>query len=133
MRRIHVHTDHRSEGIEINIFAEELRKSHRSVEIDILETGRNRHSRTAEIDTYWGVAMIGRLLKIIGLFCGIYSLFVGSFTFETYHFEEPTNRSQPMCRNRHVSRNRHKCGHGNTRRNRDMSRNRHSRDGHSWK
>jgi len=46
----------------------------------------------------YGVAIIGRILKIIGLFCKralhkrLYS------AKETYHFEEPTNRSQPMLR-----------------------------------
>jgi len=33
----------------------------------------------------YGVAMIGRLLKIIGLFCRISSLLYGSFAKETYH------------------------------------------------
>ena len=46
----------------------------------------------------YGVAIIGRILKIIGLFCKralhkrLYS------AKETYRFEEPTNRSQPMLR-----------------------------------
>jgi len=43
-----------------------------------------------------GVAMISRLLKIIGLFCRIKSLLRGSFSKETYNFEEPTNRSHPI-------------------------------------
>jgi len=35
------------------------------------------------------VATIGRLLKIIGLFCRITSLLQGSFAKETYNFKEP--------------------------------------------
>jgi len=42
------------------------------------------------------VATISRLLKIIGLFGRISSLFKGSFAKETYHFKEPTNRSHPI-------------------------------------
>jgi len=48
--------------------------------------------------------MVGRLLKIIGLFSGYRSLLWGSFANETYHFEdslyhfeEPTNRSHPIA------------------------------------
>jgi len=40
----------------------------------------------------YGVATIGRLLKIIGLFCRISSLLQGSFAQENYDFKEPTNR-----------------------------------------
>ena len=43
-----------------------------------------------------GVATIGRLLKIIGFFCRIWSLLLGSFAKETYNFKEPTDRSQPI-------------------------------------
>jgi len=39
------------------------------------------------------MATISRLLKITGLFCRISSLLQGSFAKETYHFEEPTNRT----------------------------------------
>jgi len=42
------------------------------------------------------VATIGRLLKIIGRFCRISSLFKGSFAKETYNFKEPTSRSRPI-------------------------------------
>ena len=48
----------------------------------------------------YGVATIGRLLQIIGLFCRILSLLEGSFAKETYNFQEPTNRSHhivDMC------------------------------------
>jgi len=41
----------------------------------------------------YGVATISKLLKVIGLFCGIWSLFQGFFAKDTCHFEEPTNRS----------------------------------------
>ena len=41
----------------------------------------------------YGVAMLNRLLNIIGLFCRISSLSCGSFAKETYNFKEPTNRS----------------------------------------
>jgi len=40
----------------------------------------------------WGVATNSRLLKIIGLFCRIWSLLQGSFAKETFPFKEPTNR-----------------------------------------
>ena len=45
--------------------------------------------------TWYGVATISRLIKIIGLFCRISSLLQGSFAKETYNFKEPTNRSHP--------------------------------------
>ena len=44
----------------------------------------------------YGVAMISRLLKHIGLFCRIHYLLWGSFAKETYHFKEPTHRSNPI-------------------------------------
>jgi len=44
----------------------------------------------------YGVAMISRLLKIIGLFRRISSLLQGSFAKETYNFKEPTNRSHSI-------------------------------------
>jgi len=47
-------------------------------------------------DYWYGVATISRLLKIIGLFCRICSHLQGPFAKETYHFKEPTNRSQPI-------------------------------------
>ena len=43
------------------------------------------------------MATISRLLKIIGLFCRISSLFQGSFVKETYNFKEPINHSHPIC------------------------------------
>jgi len=46
---------------------------------------------------YHGVATISRLVKIIGLFCRISSLSLGSFAKETYHFKEPTTCSHPIC------------------------------------
>jgi len=39
--------------------------------------------------------MISRLLEIIGLFCRISSLWLGSSAKETYNFKEPTHRSHP--------------------------------------
>jgi len=49
------------------------------------------------LDCLWyGVAPIGWLFTIIGLFCRISSLLQGSFAKETYHFKEPTNRSHPI-------------------------------------
>ena len=45
---------------------------------------------------YYGVATVSRPLKIIGLFCRISSLVLGSFAKETYNFKEPTNRSHPI-------------------------------------
>ena len=47
----------------------------------------------------YGVATISRLLKIIGLFCRIWSLLQGSFAKETHDFKEPTNRSHPISPN----------------------------------
>jgi len=38
--------------------------------------------------SYW-VATISRRLQIIGLFCRILSLLLGSFAKETYNFKEP--------------------------------------------
>jgi len=37
-------------------------------------------------------------IKIIGLFCRIWSLLWGSFAKETYVFRESTNRSHPIGR-----------------------------------
>jgi len=42
------------------------------------------------------VATVSRLLKIIGLFCRILSLLLGSFAKETCNVKEPTNRSHPI-------------------------------------
>ena len=44
----------------------------------------------------YGVATISELLKIIGLFCRISSVFWGSFAKETYNFKEPTNGRHPI-------------------------------------
>ena len=44
----------------------------------------------------YGVATIRRLLQIIRLFCRISSLCKGSFTKETYDFNEPTHRSHTI-------------------------------------
>jgi len=44
------------------------------------------------------VATIRRLLKIIGVFCRISSLLLGSFAKETCNFKEPTNCSHPIER-----------------------------------
>jgi len=41
-------------------------------------------------------ALISRLLKIIGLFCRISSVLLGSFAKETCVFKEPTNCSHPI-------------------------------------
>ena len=47
-------------------------------------------------ESVYGVAMISRLLQMIGLFCKILSLLQGSFAKKTYNFEEPTNRNHPI-------------------------------------
>jgi len=44
----------------------------------------------------YGVAMISRLLKNIGLFCKISSFLEGSFAKENHNFQEPTNHSHPI-------------------------------------
>jgi len=49
----------------------------------------------------YGVATIGRLFKITGLFCRILSLLQGSFANETYNSKEPTNRSHPIVQVEH--------------------------------
>jgi len=43
-----------------------------------------------------GVATISRLLRILGLFCRIWSLSKSSFAEETCHFKQPTNQP-PHC------------------------------------
>jgi len=48
---------------------------------------------------WYDVATISRLLKIIGLYCRILSLLLGSFAKETYNFKEPTNCSHPISSN----------------------------------
>jgi len=50
----------------------------------------------------YGLASTSRLLKIIGLFCRISSLFKGSFAKETYCFKEPTSRSHRICHITHL-------------------------------
>jgi len=45
----------------------------------------------------YGVATCSRLLEMIGLFCRISSLLLGSFAKETYNFKEPTNRSHHIA------------------------------------
>jgi len=45
----------------------------------------------------YGVATISSLLQILGLFCRISSLLLGSFAKETYDFKETPNRSHPIC------------------------------------
>ena len=46
--------------------------------------------------TYYGVATISMLLKIIGLYEECRSLLQGSFAKETCNFKEPTNRSHSI-------------------------------------
>jgi len=49
--------------------------------------------------SWYGVAMMSRLLTIICFFCRISSLLKGSFAKETYNFKEHVNRSSPTsCR-----------------------------------
>jgi len=55
------------------------------------------------IEVGYGVGTITRLLKIIGLFCRILSLFKGSFAKETCKFKEPTNRIHPIALSLHDS------------------------------
>ena len=67
-----------------------------------LVSGTNLSKFITVVDTHfcsmmlYGVASISRLLKIVGLACGIWSLLQGPFAKETYHFKEPTNRSHPI-------------------------------------
>ena len=45
--------------------------------------------------SWYGVATVSRIDKIIGRFCRILSLLFGSFAKETYNFIDPTNQSHP--------------------------------------
>ena len=47
--------------------------------------------------SFYGLATISRLLKMIGLFCRISSLLYVSFAKETYNFKGPTHRSHPIA------------------------------------
>jgi len=51
--------------------------------------------RSAHI--WYGVALVCRIDKIIGLFCKIPSLLKGSFAKETSYFIDPTDRSHPIA------------------------------------
>jgi len=42
------------------------------------------------------VVLVGRIDKIIGLFCRISALWLGSFAKKTYKFIDPTNQSHPI-------------------------------------
>ena len=44
----------------------------------------------------YGLAMVSRIDKIVGLFCRISLLFKGSFAKKTYNFIDPTNPSHPI-------------------------------------
>jgi len=44
----------------------------------------------------YGVATVSRIDKIIGLFCRILSLLLGSFVKESCNFIDPTDRSHPV-------------------------------------
>jgi len=60
-------------------------------------SGVGVHTKCTPAGIWYGVATISRLLKIVGLFCRIWSLLQGSFAKETYNFKEPTDRSHPIC------------------------------------
>ena len=60
------------------------------------ETFETTTQRSAFSLFVYGVAMISRLLQIIGLFCRVSSLLQGSFAKETYNFKEPTHRRHPI-------------------------------------
>ena len=53
--------------------------------------------RPKEIASVYGVATIGRLLKIKSLFCRISSLLQVSFAKETCNFKEPASRCLPIA------------------------------------
>ena len=42
------------------------------------------------------MATLSSLLQILGLFCRISSLLLGSFAKETFNFKEPTDRNHPI-------------------------------------
>jgi len=57
----------------------------------------NVHMHLIMCKCIYGVATISSLLQIIGLFCRISFLLLGSFAKETYDFQETTNRGHPIC------------------------------------
>jgi len=63
---------------------------------DTICSGLVRWCQTQSQAPAYGVAMMSRLLKILGLFCRISSLLQGSFAKETYNFKAPTHRSHPI-------------------------------------
>jgi len=46
----------------------------------------------------YGVATVSRIDTIIGLFCRILSLLLGSFAKETYNLIDAANQSHPITR-----------------------------------
>ena len=73
-------------------------RSHNTNRIKLILLCQKNHCEWGSwASTYvYGVAMISRLLKIIGLLCRISSLLLSSFAKEAYNFKEPTNRSHPI-------------------------------------
>ena len=51
------------------------------------------------VSTY-GVATVSRIEKIVGLFCRILSLLLGSFVIETYNLIDATHQSHPIVSTR---------------------------------
>ena len=52
--------------------------------------------KTIESSCCYGVAVVSRIDKIIGLFCRIWFLLYVSFAKETYNLIDPTDRSHPI-------------------------------------
>ena len=67
-----------------------------------------------EKDPY-GVATVSRIDKIIGLFCRVSSLLLGSFAKETYNLFDPTNQSHPIL---HIDMHVYTCIYPKRERNR---------------
>ena len=80
-------------------FLKEAFTRHRSLEKSVSASLK----KSGEKSFCYGVATMSRLLRIIGLFCRISSLSLGSFAKETYNFTEPTNRSYPIPKSRKKS------------------------------
>ena len=56
-----------------------------------------------------GVATVSRIDKIIGLFCRVLSLLLGSFAKETYNFIDPTDQSHLIVGGLHARYLLHVC------------------------
>ena len=75
-----------------------LRMNHVTLRMNHVTLRMNHVTLRMNHVTY-GVAVVSRIDKIIGLFCRISSVFQGTFAKETYNFIDPTNQSHPIFDN----------------------------------